>query len=96
MTDDQEATIGGVLGEAKEQAAGVADQLKSAAQDLYAQARDSASQVTNAASRSADIAGNIPSSLERALRATIENEPYKAALIAFGIGWIIGRLHRPL
>jgi hypothetical protein len=30
------------------------------------------------------------------LRGTIEAQPYRAALIALGIGWLLGRSHRPL
>jgi hypothetical protein len=30
------------------------------------------------------------------LRETIETQPYTSALIALGIGWLLGRLHRPL
>lgn len=53
-----------------------------AAQDLYGQAVDSASQTTG--------------SFEKALRHTIENQPYRAVAIAFGLGWLFGRMHRPL
>jgi len=34
-------------------------------------------------------------SIEATIRNMIENEPYKAAWIALGIGWLFGRLHRP-
>jgi hypothetical protein len=36
------------------------------------------------------------SSFEKALRHTIETQPYTSALVALGIGWLLGRLHRPL
>ena len=26
----------------------------------------------------------------------IQEQPYTATLIAFGIGWLLGRMHRPL
>ena len=31
-----------------------------------------------------------------ALRNTIETQPYTAVAIALGLGWLLGRLHRPL
>ena len=35
-------------------------------------------------------------SFEKALRNTIENQPYSAVVIALGLGWLFGRMHRPL
>jgi hypothetical protein len=35
-------------------------------------------------------------SLEDAVRNTIENQPYAAVAIALGLGWLLGRMHRPL
>jgi hypothetical protein len=57
-------------------------QAGDAAQDLYGQAVDSASQTAG--------------SFEKALRHTIENQPYTAVAIALGLGWLFGRMHRPL
>jgi hypothetical protein len=34
--------------------------------------------------------------VDRWLRHTIETQPYTSALVALGIGWLLGRLHRPL
>jgi hypothetical protein len=59
-----------------------AGEVSDAAQDLYGQAVDSASQTAG--------------SFEKALRHTIENQPYRAVAIAFGLGWLFGRMHRPL
>jgi hypothetical protein len=56
---------------------------------MYGQARDVAS----------DMAGNArdtAASFEKWLRGTIETQPYTTALIAVGIGWLLGRMHRPL
>ena len=36
------------------------------------------------------------SSFERLLRTTIEQQPYTAVASALGIGWLLGRSHRPL
>ena len=32
----------------------------------------------------------------RALKNTVETQPYTAVTIALGIGWLLGRMHRPL
>jgi len=80
------------FGDAKKKAAGVVNEASDAAGDLYGQAADSASDVANAARRAArQTAG----SFQKALRNTIENEPYTAVAIALGLGWLIGRMHRP-
>ena len=57
-------------------------QAGDAVQDLYGQAVDNASQTAG--------------SFEKALRHTIENQPYTAVAIALGLGWLFGRMHRPL
>jgi len=81
------------LGDAKKNAAGVAGEISDAAKDLYDQASDSASQVADATSRAARKSAT---SFEKALRDTIENQPYTAVAIAIGLGWLLGRMHRPL
>lgn len=81
------------MGDARKQAGGVADVLTGAAQDVYGQARDSASDVADAASHAAR---KTAGSFERALRNTIETQPYTAVAIALGLGWLLGRMHRPL
>ncbi len=50
-------------------------------QDLHGQAVDSASRTAG--------------SFERALRNTIEKQPYTAVAIALGLAWLFGRMHRP-
>jgi hypothetical protein len=79
--------------DAKKQAAGVAGEVSDAAQDLYGQAADSASQVADATTRAAR---KTVGSFEKALRNTIENQPYTAVIVALGLGWLFGRTHRPL
>jgi uncharacterized protein YjbJ (UPF0337 family) len=74
--------VGRATGDAKIQAEGFANQVGGRAQDLYGQAADSAR----------DTAKNM----DVWLRETIETQPYTSALIALGIGWLLGRLHRPL
>jgi ElaB/YqjD/DUF883 family membrane-anchored ribosome-binding protein len=67
--------------------------VSGAAQDLYDQARDSASQVADAATTAAR---KTAGSFEKALRNTVETQPYTAVVIALGLGWLLGRMHRPL
>jgi ElaB/YqjD/DUF883 family membrane-anchored ribosome-binding protein len=81
------------FGDAKKHASNVADEVQDAAGDLYGQARTSAAQVADATTTAArETAG----SFERALRNTIETQPYTAVAIALGLGWLFGRMHRPL
>ena len=82
-------TFGRVTGDTSTQAEGIVNQVSGAAQDLYGQARDSAADATNAARDTA-------SSFEKVLRNTIENQPYTAVAIGIGLGWLLGRMHRPL
>jgi ElaB/YqjD/DUF883 family membrane-anchored ribosome-binding protein len=81
------------LGDAKRQAGTVADAVTGAAQDVYGQARESAADVADAAS---EAARQTAGSFEKAIRDTIEHQPYMAVAIALGIGWLFGRMHRPL
>jgi uncharacterized protein YjbJ (UPF0337 family) len=85
--------FGQVMGDAKTQAEGLANQVKGAAQDLYGQARDSAAQV---AEETAATARQTATSFESALRNAIETQPYTAVLVALGLGWLLGRMHRPV
>jgi uncharacterized protein YjbJ (UPF0337 family) len=85
--------FGRVVGDARTQVEGIANQVKGTAQDLYGQARDGASQIAN---ETAAAASRTASSFESSLRNTIEEQPYTAVFVALGIGWLLGRLHRPL
>jgi uncharacterized protein YjbJ (UPF0337 family) len=84
-----EEGVGRVTGDANTQVRGIADQAAGAAQDLYGQARDTAADAAVAARDSA-------ASLEKWLRRTIETQPYTTAIVAIGLGWLLGRMHRPL
>jgi len=77
-----EEGLGRVTGDAQTQVKGFADQAAGAAQDLYGQASDAA--------RDSAV------SLDKWLRNTIETQPYTSAIVILGIGWLIGRMHRPL
>jgi uncharacterized protein YjbJ (UPF0337 family) len=74
--------VGRATGDAKTRAEGIANQVRGTAQDLYGQA--------------ADTARETATTMDSWLRETIENQPYTTALVALGIGWLLGRLHRPL
>lgn len=89
----QNSDFNRAFGDAKKNAAGVADQVSDAAQELYDQARDSASQVADATT---NAARKTAGSFEKALRNTIETQPYTAVVIALGLGWLFGRMHRPI
>jgi uncharacterized protein YjbJ (UPF0337 family) len=77
-----EEGAGAVVGNVKTQLQGKLDQAAGTAQDLYGQA--------------ADTARESAAGFDKWLRTTIETQPYTAAAVALGIGWFIGRLHRPL
>lgn len=80
------------LGEAGKNAGGIADAFADAAQDVYGQARESAADVVDTASTAAR---KTAGSFAQAIRHTIETQPYTAAAIALGLGWLLGRMHRP-
>jgi uncharacterized protein YjbJ (UPF0337 family) len=77
-----EEGTGALVGDARTQLQGKLDQASGAAQDLYGQA--------------ADAARESAATFDNWLRTTIETQPYTAAAVALGIGWLLGRLHRPL
>ena len=77
-----EEGAGAVVGNARTQLQGKLDQASGAAQDLYGQA--------------ADAARESAGSFDKWLRTSIETQPYTAAAVALSIGWLLGRLHRPL
>ena len=77
-----EEGIGQATGDVKTQIRGKLDQATGTAQDLYGQTADAAR----------DTAANF----DRWLRTTIETQPYTTAIVVLGIGWLLGRMHRPL
>jgi uncharacterized protein YjbJ (UPF0337 family) len=74
--------VGRVTGDAQTRAEGLANQAAGTAQDLYGQATDTARETIT--------------TLDQWLRNRIETQPCTSALIALGIGWLLGWLHRPL
>jgi hypothetical protein len=81
------------FGDAKKQAGGIAGDAADAAQDLYDHARGSAADLAGSTGKAAR---KTAGSFERALRTTIETQPYTAVVIALGLGWLFGRMHRPM
>jgi len=57
-------------------------------QGLYVQAKHSAAD-------SIDAVRKMPGSVEDTIRHYIQNKPYTTAAIAFALGWLVGRSHRP-
>ena len=74
--------VGRVTGDAQSTIEGVVNQAAGTAQNLYGQ--------------SADVARQTASTLGSWLRNAIETQPYTTAIVALGIGWLLGRMHRPL
>jgi uncharacterized protein YjbJ (UPF0337 family) len=74
--------VGRLTGDAKMQAEGLANEIRGSAQDLYGQVQENASELARSVG---DVVGKF-----------IKEQPYTATLIAFGIGWLLGRAHRPL
>jgi ElaB/YqjD/DUF883 family membrane-anchored ribosome-binding protein len=81
------------FGEAKKQAGNIAGEASDAAQDLCDTARDKAADLADSAN---DAARQTAGSFDRALRNAIETQPYAAVAVALGLGWLFGRMHRPL
>ncbi len=89
MAQAQSSDFTRAFGDAKKQARSVAGDAADAAQGLYDSATDLAGSANQAARKTAG-------SFERALRSTVETQPYTAVVLALGIGWLFGRMHRPM
>ncbi len=77
-----EEGVGRLTGDVKTQLQGKLDQAAGAAQDVYGQ--------------TADAARETAVTFDKWFRNTIETQPYTSAMVALGIGWLLGRMHRPL
>ncbi len=77
-----EEAFGRATGDTKTKVEGVMNQAAGTAQDLYGQ--------------SADVARQTASTFDSWLRNRIETAPYMTAIAAVGIGWLLGRIIRPL
>jgi uncharacterized protein YjbJ (UPF0337 family) len=67
---------------------GKVKQAVGSAQDMYGQAKDSAGDAVNAVK-------DASASVEDSISTYIETNPYSTIAIALGLGWLIGRTHRP-
>lgn len=83
-----EEGFGRATGDAKTRVQGQMRQAEGSIQDLYGQAVDSASDTIEAVKL-------MPASVDDSIRHYIESNPYTTAAIALGVGWLIGRSHRP-
>jgi uncharacterized protein YjbJ (UPF0337 family) len=83
-----EEGIGRAAGGAKTRVQGQMRQAEGSIQDLHGQAVDSAEDAI-------DAVRQMPASVDDSIRHYIETNPYTTAAIALGIGWLIGRSHRP-
>ena len=57
---------------------------------------DARKEAANVADAAGKAASRTVDSFETALREVIEKQPYTAVGIALAIGWLLGRMHRPL
>ena len=83
-----EESFGRATGETRTKVQGQVRQAEGSIQDLYGQAVDSAEDAI-------DAVRQMPASVDDTIRSYIENNPYTTAAIALGLGWLIGRSHRP-
>jgi len=83
-----EEGFGRANGDAKTTARGQMRQAEGSVQELYGQAVDSAEDAIHAVRQ-------MPASLDDTIRHYIESNPYTTAAIALGLGWLVGRSHRP-
>jgi uncharacterized protein YjbJ (UPF0337 family) len=83
-----EEGFGRATGDVKTRMQGQMKQAEGGIQDLYGQAIDSAEDAI-------DAVRQMPGSVDDTIRHYIEANPYTTAAIALGVGWLIGRAHRP-
>jgi uncharacterized protein YjbJ (UPF0337 family) len=74
--------VGTVTGDAKTRAEGSLNEAAGAAQRLYGQ--------------TAETAREAATTFDSWFRNAIETQPYTTAAVALGIGWLLGRMRRPL
>jgi uncharacterized protein YjbJ (UPF0337 family) len=77
-----EEAAGTITGDTKTRAEGTMNEAAGAAQQLYGQTADTARQTAT--------------TLDSWFRNAIETQPYTTAAVALGIGWLLGRMRRPL
>jgi uncharacterized protein YjbJ (UPF0337 family) len=80
--------VGRAAGDTNAAIQGKVKQAVGSAQDIYGQAKDSAGDALNAVK-------DASASVEDSISTYIETNPYTTIAIALGLGWLIGRTHRP-
>jgi uncharacterized protein YjbJ (UPF0337 family) len=85
-----------VTGTAKNLGGKVEEGLGRTAGDTQTQAKGRARQVEGAAEDLYGQAKDAAAGFTDVVRSTIEERPYTAVAIALGLGWLLGRTHRPL
>jgi ElaB/YqjD/DUF883 family membrane-anchored ribosome-binding protein len=77
---------------------GIAEQVADVAQDVFERVASAA--YKQAADATRKVAGaaydQTAGKFDHRLRNTIKTKPYTTILIAFGVGWLLGRTHRPM
>jgi len=85
---NMEEGFGRATGDAKTRVQGQMRAAEGSMQELYGQAVDSAENAI-------DTVRQMPASVDNTIRGHIKSSPYTTAAIALGLGWPIGRSHRP-
>ena len=81
-TGKMQEELGRATGNLGTQVKGQLNQVAGTAQDMYGQAKDAAR--------------DTGTTLDQWFRRTLVTQPYTAALVVLGIGWVLGRMRRPL
>ena len=77
-----------MVGEDKVTSKGRKERSEESVQDLCGQAVEGAEEAIDAVRK-------IPGSVEDSIREYIFKKPFSTAAIALGLGWLLGRSHRP-
>ena len=85
-----------VTGTARNLAGKAEEGLDRIAGDMQTQAKGQARQFEGAAEDLYGQAKDAAAGFTDVVRSTIEERPYTAGAIALGLGWLLGRTHRPL
>jgi uncharacterized protein YjbJ (UPF0337 family) len=85
-----------VAGTAKNIGGKVEEGFGRLAGDMKSQVQGQAKQIQGAAEDLYGQAKDTAGELTDIVRNTIETRPYTAVAVALGLGWLLGRTHRPL
>jgi uncharacterized protein YjbJ (UPF0337 family) len=88
LAGTMEEGLGRATGDAKARVQGKMKEAEGSIQELYGQAVDSAEAAV-------DTVRQMPASLDHTIRRYVVSNPYTTAAIALGLGWLVGRSHRP-